>query len=472
MRRCGCAHTVTWLLRADACVGLLCRAGHLVTASGGLGVWDVNTAQLLHTLVAPAALTSSASSASLAVAAFAAEPHDAAAAAAAAVGDNADADAVDGVLLQDGWLLDDDDDDDQAAIAAALGSGAGSLSGGGGGGKPYTCVSCHGNLLAAGARASTRAGAIVVVRAHACAADRHLCFKALETPAGCAVSPLLCSLSDCLLLPLLCLFVALRRASVAAAAGRAGGVVLFDLRSQEPVGAVRAGGAGKPHAAPCVGVQLDDWKLLTGFAAASGSSNGGSAGGGAAAAWWQGGEGDAAAAGAAAGACHSLDLYDIRAVPSFSSCNASAAGAGGHGVWGGAPLLSLPLASRATCFQVRAAAVCHSCGSVANWPCCCCCCCLQFYGQHLLVGQEGTECCLLSFNPPGTFSSRAAAAWGFGGGGSGAACSGSASAVYGASPGASGGHGDDAPGSSGKKKKGGAKVPAKKQTRYPKRATR
>jgi hypothetical protein len=113
--------------------------------------------------------------------------------------------------------------------------------------------------------------------------------------------------------------------------------------------------------------------------------------------------------------------------------------------------------------------------------------CMQFHGQHLLVGQEGSECCLLSFHPPGSRSGHAAAAWGYGGassshrGGCGYAAAGamagaSPGGVYMASPGGAAGAGGgdvDAPGSSGKKgRKGAAKVPAKKQTRYPKRATR
>jgi hypothetical protein len=112
---------------------------------------------------------------------------------------------------------------------------------------------------------------------------------------------------------------------------------------------------------------------------------------------------------------------------------------------------------------------------------------MQFHGQHLLVGQEGADCCLLSFHPPGSRSGHAAAAWGFGGapGGprtpsayaaAGIATGASPGAqVYMASPGAGGaGYAEEAGGSGGGKKgkKGGTKVPAKKQTRYPKRATR
>jgi hypothetical protein len=59
---------------------------------------------------------------------------------------DADADAADGVLLQDGWLLDEDDEDAADAVAAAAGHGAR----GSDGDKPFTSVSCHGNLVAAG----------------------------------------------------------------------------------------------------------------------------------------------------------------------------------------------------------------------------------------------------------------------------------------------------------------------------------
>lgn len=112
---------------------------------------------------------------------------------------------------------------------------------------------------------------------------------------------------------------------------------------------------------------------------------------------------------------------------------------------------------------------------------------LQFHGQHLLVGQEGADCCLLSFHPPGSRSGHAAAAWGYGGAGGSrpGSCGYAAGMVAGASPGgvymsspgagAQGYQGGEEAGGSGggkKGKKGGTKVPAKKQTRYPKRATR
>jgi hypothetical protein len=110
---------------------------------------------------------------------------------------------------------------------------------------------------------------------------------------------------------------------------------------------------------------------------------------------------------------------------------------------------------------------------------------LQFHGKQVLVGQEGGDCCLLSFHPPGSRSGHAAAAWGYGGpstsrgNGSagysaGMAAGASPGGVYMASPGAGGaGFGEEGGnGGSGKKgKKGGPRVP-KQKGRYPKRATR
>lgn len=92
---------------------------------------------------------------------------------------------------------------------------------------------------------------------------------------------------------------------------------------------------------------------------------------------------------------------------------------------------------------------------------------------------------MLSFHPPGSRSGHAAAAWGYGGASSsrggcgyaaaGIVCGASPGGVYMASPGAGpSGLAEEAGGNSNSKKgkKGGTKVPAKKQTRYPKRATR
>jgi hypothetical protein len=112
-------------------------------------------------------------------------------------------------------------------------------------------------------------------------------------------------------------------------------------------------------------------------------------------------------------------------------------------------------------------------------------CFAQFHGQNLLVGQEGAECCLVSFQRPGSGTARAAAAWGYASASSSnayATCGSAGAGCFGMSPGSQmppygyedAGNADEAGGgrSSGKGKKKGGKVPAKKQTRYPKRATR
>jgi hypothetical protein len=278
------------------------------------------------------------------------------------------------------------------------------------------------------------------------------------------------------------------------AAGSSSGVVLWDVRTQEAVGSIPAGGAASSWAAAssprsrsgssnsssvsCVGVQLDDWRLVTGFTAAGSRGSGGghgSSGGGSNACWWHsGGEPWAEELGCvgSGASSHSLEVYDIRAAASFSSAPAAGAGAcgssaassasGRSGLWSAPPVLSLPVPQRITCFQ--------------------------FHGQNLLVGQEGADCCLLSFHPPGSRSGHAAAAWGFGGppgaarppssyaaAGIATGASPGAQVYMAASPGAGGvGYAEEAGGSGGgrKGKKGGTKVPAKKQTRYPKRATR
>ncbi len=111
------------------------------------------------------------------------------------------------------------------------------------------------------------------------------------------------------------------------AAGRAGEVVLWDVRSARCVGTIghRAGGASPAAAAydpvlpgddpgfqldgrpPCVGVQLDDWKLVTGWAAD-----------------------------------RALSVYDVRSL------------AGGAPKRGWArPVMRLETPARVTCFKVR-----------------------------------------------------------------------------------------------------------------------
>jgi hypothetical protein len=176
-------------------------------------------------------------------------------------------------------------------------------------------------------------------------------------------------------------------------AGNAAGVVLWDVRTQEAVGSVpaRCTNGRLPASSPgkhgpasssglsCVGVQLDTWQLVTGFAAHGSSSGGsrGSNGGGSSssACWWNsGGEawGEDGAWGSW-GSGHSLEVYDIRAAESFSSFRPTAAAAGGSiggagagggssssscsgrsgGLWRAQPVLTLPVPNKVTCFQVN-----------------------------------------------------------------------------------------------------------------------
>lgn len=166
----------------------------------------------------------------------------------------------------------------------------------------------------------------------------------------------------------------------------------------------RRGAAGRPSSirassAPCVGVQLDDWRLVTGFTTAAshgsrsgghgssgggGSSNGGSS---SAACWWRS-SGDpwheeGSGWGGATASGHSLEVYDIRAAGSYSSAStagstATAAASGGNSsgpggrLWTAGPVMSLPVPNRVTCFQVR----------VVQDPCCV----LHVNGAMVLVG--------------------------------------------------------------------------------------
>lgn len=171
------------------------------------------------------------------------------------------------------------------------------------------------------------------------------------------------------------------------------------MRTQEPVGSIATSSASsKPAAASspghrgsaatssrpsCVGVQLDDWRLVTGFSSpgSSGGSGGGcagaggaasssSGGGGSNATWWHSGGETCAEDGPLPswGSRHSLEVYDIRATSSFSSAAAAAAatsGGGGsaggvgsrgggssRGLWSAPAVMSLPVPNRITCFQV------------------------------------------------------------------------------------------------------------------------
>lgn len=141
------------------------------------------------------------------------------------------------------------------------------------------------------------------------------------------------------------------------------------------------GSATTNSGSSCVGVQLDDWRLVTGFSA-RGSSGGGyagaggaasSSGGGSNATWWHSGGEAWAEEGPLPtwGSRHSLEVYDIRATASFSSAAAATAatsGGGGSaggvssrgagsssgrgGLWSAPAVMSLPVPNRITCFQV------------------------------------------------------------------------------------------------------------------------
>lgn len=195
--------------------------------------------------------------------------------------------------------------------------------------------------------------------------------------------------------------------------GSANGVVLWDVRTQEAVGSIPAvGGAaaaqfgaacspGKrsstssssPHLS-CVGVQLDDWRVVTGFSAA-GSSGGGGSGNGvgpgigagcssssSTACWWHS-SGDAwneEASWHGQGSGHSLEVYDIRSAASWSSAAAangngsaasvSSSSVGRSGMWSAPAVMSLPVPSRVTCFQVRASQCAHALGRTADHLAC------------------------------------------------------------------------------------------------------
>lgn len=185
--------------------------------------------------------------------------------------------------------------------------------------------------------------------------------------------------------------------------GNAAGVVLWDVRTQEAVGTLPAFRAGSRHAASssprnnnsssnglmCVGVQLDDWRLVSGFTQ-SGSSSGGGGCGGSSGGGGAGGGGNAGAGSSSGGGCwwhssgeawggddgggygpgrgsgHSLEVYDIRAAASYSSAAAAADASGSSGasaaatgvgsgsgkLWSAQPVMSLPVPNRITCFQV------------------------------------------------------------------------------------------------------------------------
>ena len=133
-----------------------------------MGLWDLATAQLLCNLSLPAGLSSSTSATSLAAAAAAAaaaapvvaEPPAGAAAEPPAADVDSDGDAVDGVLLHDGWLLEEDEEaeqgsDDSDGPGAGGGAGGAAAGSSGGYGRPYCSISSDRHLVAAGAGRGT-----------------------------------------------------------------------------------------------------------------------------------------------------------------------------------------------------------------------------------------------------------------------------------------------------------------------------
>lgn len=223
------------------------------------------------------------------------------------------------------------------------------------------------------------------------------------------------------------------------AAGRAGEVVLWDVRSTRCVGTIGAAasargaaadapaaaeptkqgaGGGGPAAAadahgeggpgaaggfapaPCVGVQLDDWKLVAGW-----------------------------------GPARSLEVYDIR------SLSGSEPGARWR-----EPVMTLQAPARVTCFR--------------------------FHEQTLIAGQEGAECAMWSFLPPSSLARGPTFPGAEGDGGRG-----SDEGGCGSGPGRGGGgkgRRKERGSKKGEKDGDGSKAPAmtKRERRYPKRRTR
>lgn len=183
-------------------------------------------------------------------------------------------------------------------------------------------------------------------------------------------------------------------------------MVLWDVRCQQPVGTLRpdgycdstsssTSGQHPDRLAPCIGVQLDEWRMVTGFA-----------------------DGE-----------HSIGVYDMRAATSSAQANS----------WR-EPVQVLTANARITSFQ--------------------------FQGENLLVGQEGADCLMWSFGPPGREG------WSSGVGNAGAvAKDGVPSSVSPGDDGNVSGGGSAEKDRGHRKKKGPSKV-SKKQTRYPKRNTR
>ncbi|GIL53528.1 hypothetical protein Vafri_9114 [Volvox africanus] len=285
-------------------------------------------------------------------------------------------------------------DDDALASAIAAAAPGGGLHATASVQHPYTCVSYMGELLAAG-----RHGEVVLLDPRVSGAVGRLISRSSGGGAAAAAN-----------------FGSIAAAAAVGAGQRNGG----------------GGGGGK--AAPCVGVQMDEWKLVCGF-------NDGR---------------------------HLLHVYDIRSLPKAGTAAATSGGASGGSLarrdWH-EPLMSLKAPSRINTFQ--------------------------FHEQALLVGVEGSECVMWRFEDPtacrtvtttksalGPQSPVAAlgSSWGRGGGGGGSGVGPGTGGGSGAGgmPGAEAGSFVDAAaagGSGRKEKKKPAKV-AKKQTRYPKRNTK
>jgi len=105
------------------------------------------------------------------------------------------------------------------------------------------------------------------------------------------------------------------------AASRAGEVVLWDMRSAEVVGSIACSGpssGAEAAAPPCVGVQLDDYKLVTGWAGAN-----------------------------------ALSVYDVRSL-----------GGSQHRANWQQPVLTFEADARITCFKVRSVLVVVGWGSL------------------------------------------------------------------------------------------------------------
>ncbi|GLC60336.1 hypothetical protein PLESTB_001601200 [Pleodorina starrii] len=273
-----------------------------------------------------------------------------------------------------------EDDALVAAAAAAAGAPAPTAAQ-----HPYTCVSYMGDLLAAG-----RQNELVLLDPRVAGAVGRLSCETGRSSAGGAGYP------------------GGMGAIAAAAVGSAGG----------------AAGGGGGRGACCVGVQMDEWKLVCGF-------NDGR---------------------------HQLHLYDIRSLPKASA--AAAGGTGGARRDWHVPLMTLKATGRINTFQ--------------------------FHEQSLLVGLEGCECVMWRFENPTMAASRSAGARPLAGlppSAAAAAAGAAGGGAFGPSGGLPGGllgpegsileaaGGGGGGGSARKEKKKPAKV-TKKQTRYPKRNTK